>query len=91
MSTVRSTRTIFVSRGFVRVEEKATKSLFCNLVRHFLEKMSLTRALLVRHYRQWFGRISSTVRPFCQMKVRPFSKTGRRLVLKKSSTTGELR
>ena len=43
-----------------RVEEKATRSLFCNLVRHFLEKMNLMRAFLMRRFGQWFGRISST-------------------------------
>ena len=58
--TIRSTRTIFVGRGFVRdvferlcerVEEKAMRSLFCKLVRHFLVKMSFSRAFLVRRFR----------------------------------------
>ena len=37
----------------------------------------------MRRFRQWFGRVQSTVRPFCQLKVRPFSKTGRRFVYKR--------
>ena len=54
--TLRSTRTIFVSHGFVRdilerlyerVEEKATRSLFCKSVRHFLVKMSKSKSKAV--------------------------------------------
>ena len=68
----RSTNTVFVNSRFVRdvferlckrVEEKATRPLFCKSVRHFLVKMSLRRASLVRRFRQRFGRIKSTVRP----------------------------
>ena len=66
--TVQWTRTVFVSRGFVthvferlceRVEEKATRSLFCKSVRHLLVKMSLKRAFLVRRFRQRFSRIKA--------------------------------
>ena len=69
--TVQSTHTVFVNCEFVgdvferlcgRIEEKVTRSLFCKSVRHFLVKMSLRRALLVRCFRQWFGHM--TVRPF---------------------------
>ena len=55
-----------------RFEEKATRSSFCKLVRHFLVKMRLRRALLVRRYGC-----------FCQLKVWPFSKTGRLFVYKR--------
>ena len=44
------------------------------------------RAFLMRRFRQWFGRISSKCWPFCQMKVRPFSKTVQRFVYYRSKS-----
>ena len=64
----------FFCHGFVRdvferlceiVEEKATRSLFCKSVRHFVVKMSLRFVNGSAVFSRRYGR-------FCQLKVRPF-------------------
>ena len=65
------------------MRKKAKKSLFCKSVRHFVVKMSFRRAFLVRRFVNGSAIFRRRYGHFCQLKVRPFSKTGQHFVYKR--------